>query len=108
MAEPTEQEQLKTNQHLTKIENAASETSGKIDELISAVKQPATYETDLLKEIKDQGEEQAQTDKKTLKSQREFHQEIKELTKNSGVEKVHNRFMETMTKKRLAIEEATL
>ena len=83
MAEPTEQEQLKTNQHLTKIESAAAETSGKIDDLISAVKQPATYETDLLKEIKDQGEEQAQTDKKTLKSQREFHQEIKELTKNS-------------------------
>ena len=42
MAEASEQEQLKTNQHLLKIENTASETSGKMDELISAVKQPAT------------------------------------------------------------------
>ena len=104
MAEPTEQEQLKTNQLLTKVESSAAETSLKMEELISAVKQPATYETDLLKEIKDQGEDQAQTDKKSLRSQKEFHQEIKELTKNSGLEKVHNRFMETMTKKRLAIE----
>ena len=69
MAEPTEQEQLKTNQLLTKVESATSETSGKMEELISAVKQPATYETDLLKEIKDQGEEKIQTDKKSLKSQ---------------------------------------
>ena len=54
MAEPTEQEQLKTNQLLTKVESSAAETSHKMEELISAVKQPATYETDLLKEIKDQ------------------------------------------------------
>ena len=81
MAEQTEQEQLKTNQLLTIVESSAAETSHKMEELISAVKQPATYETDLLKEIKDQGEDQAQTDKKTLKSQREFHQEIKELTR---------------------------
>ena len=76
-----EQEQLKTNQLLTKVESSAAETSHKMEELISAVKQPATYETDLLKEIKDQGEEQSQTDKKTLKSQKEFHSDIKELTK---------------------------
>ena len=108
MAEPTEQEQLKTNQHLTKIENAASETSGKIDELISAVKQPATYETDLLKEIKDQGEEQAQTDKKTLKSQKAFHEDVKELTKNSATEKDHNKFMEVMEKKKVGLQEIAL
>ena len=107
MAEPTEQEQLKTNQHLTKIENATAETSGKIDDLISAVKQPATYETDLLREIKDQGEEQAQTDKKTLKSQKAFHEDVKELTKNSATEKDHNKFMETIEKKKLGLQEAT-
>ena len=77
MSETTEQEQLKTNQHLTKIDNTTAETSLKMEELISAVKQPATYETDLLKEIKDQGEEQAQTDKKTLKSQKAFHEDVK-------------------------------
>ena len=108
MAEPTEQEQLKTNQLLTKVESSAAETSHKMEELISAVKQPATYETDLLKEIKDQGEEQAQTDKKTLKSQKAFHEDVKELTKNSGTEKVHNKFMETMEKKKVGLQEATL
>ena len=107
MAEPTEQEQLKTNQHLTKIENATAETSGKIDDLISAVKQPATYETDLLREIKDQGEEKSQTDKKTLKSQKAFHEDVKELTKNSATEKDHNKFMETIEKKKLGLQEAT-
>ena len=107
MAEPTEQEQLKTNQHLTKIENTTAETSLKMEELISAVKQPATYETDLLREIKDQGEDQAQTDKKTLKSQKEFQEDIKELTKNSSKEKDHNKFMETIEKKKLGIQEAT-
>ena len=108
MAEPTEQEQLKTNQLLTKVESSAAETSHKMEELISAVKQPATYETDLLKEIKDQGEEQAQTDKKTLKSQKAFHEDVKELTKNSGTEKVHNKFMETMEKKKVGLQEAVI
>ena len=84
MAEPTEQEQLKTNQHLSKIDDGVTEVTMQMSSLIDAVKQPATYETDLLREIKDQGEDQAQTDKKTLKSQKAFHEDVKELTKNSS------------------------
>ena len=108
MAEPTQQDIVKNNQSLTSIEKSTSETSGKIDDLISAVKQPATYETDLLKEIKDQGEEQAQTDKKTLKSQKAFHEDVKELTKNSATEKDHNKFMEVMEKKKVGLQEIAL
>ena len=75
---------------------------------MSAVKQPDTYVTDLLKEIKDQGEEQAQTDKKTLKSQKAFHEDVKELTKNSATEKDHNKFMEVMEKKKVGLQEIAL
>ena len=107
MAEPTEQEQLKTNQHLSKIDDGVTEVTMQMSSLIDAVKQPATYETDLLREIKDQGEDQAQTDKKTLKSQKAFHEDVKELTKNSSKEKDHNKFMETIEKKKLGIQEAT-
>ena len=103
MAEPTQQDIVKNNQSLTSIEKSTSETSGKIDDLISAVKQPATYETDLLKEIKEQGEDRLDTDKKSLKSNKALHEDIKELTKNSSLEKVHNKFMQGMEKRKHAL-----
>ena len=44
MAGATEQEQLKTNQLLEKVEQRTTESTGKLDALIEAVKQPSEYE----------------------------------------------------------------
>ena len=44
MAGATEQEQQKTNQLLEKVEQRTTESTGKLDALIEAVKQPSEYE----------------------------------------------------------------
>ena len=72
MAEPTEQEQIKQTQVLEKVAKSASDTTGKLDKVIAGLINEGE-EKDILKEIKEQGEDKVKLDKSSAKEQIRSH-----------------------------------
>jgi len=80
MAEPTEQEQIKQTQVLEKVAKSTSETTGKLDKVISSLKEES-IEKDILKDIKEQGEDKVKLDKDSAKENIQFHDKQEKFQK---------------------------
>ncbi|SVC32463.1 uncharacterized protein METZ01_LOCUS285317, partial [marine metagenome] len=72
MAEPTEQEQIKQTQTLEKVAKSTAETTGKLDKVIASLKEES-IEKDILKDIKEQGEDKVKADKDSAKEDIRFY-----------------------------------
>ena len=82
MAEPTEQEQIKQTQVLEKVAKSTSDTTGKLDKVIASLKVEGE-EKDLLKDIKEQGEDKVKTDKTSASENIKFHDKQEKIQKDT-------------------------
>jgi len=80
MAEPTEQEQIKQTQVLEKVAKSTSESTGKLDKVIASLKEES-IEKDLLKDIKEQGEDKVKLDKSSATENIKFHDKQEKFQK---------------------------
>ena len=101
-------EQIKTNQLLEKVVNEATESKGKISELIDAVQQPSQYEVEAIASDKlstELDKKAEKHDKQVLKQDKSFHKEFEDFSKK---EIVHNKFIETTEKSKAGLAKAAL
>ena len=107
MAGATEQEQLKTNQLLEKVEQRTTESTGKLDSLIEAVKQPSEYEQaaeDIAKDTKELHKTAEKHDKDIKKVTKQFHdnfdKHVQQVGDDNKLNQVHNNFIKDQEKKK--------
>ena len=84
MAEPTEQEQIKQTQVLEKVAKSTSDTTGKLDKVIASLKEES-IEKDILKDIKEQGEDKVKLDKDSAKENIQFHDKQEKFQKENHI-----------------------
>jgi hypothetical protein len=101
MAEPTEQEQIKQTQVLEKVAKSASDTTGKLDKVIAGLINEGE-EKDILKEIKEQGEDKVKADKVSATEDIKFHDKQEKFqkektTKDEKAAKKDEQSLDTLT-----------
>lgn len=115
MAGATEQEQQKTNQLLEKVEQRTTESTGKLDALIEAVKQPSEYEQaaeDISKDTKELHKTAEKHDKEIKKVTKKFHdnfdKHVQQVEDSAKKDEVHNKFIKDQEKKKEGFAKAAL
>ena len=107
MAGSTEQEQIKSNQLLEKVERSTTETAVAMNSLIEAVKQPSEYEKvaeGIADETKKIHETSEKHDKDRAKADDKFHKDFtsyaKDSTTSDKTQAVHNKFIQDTEKRK--------
>ena len=107
MAGSTEQEQIKSNQLLEKVERSTTETAVAMNSLIEAVKQPSEYEKvaeGIADETKKIHETSGKHDKDRAKADDKFHKDFtsyaKDSTTSDKTQAVHNKFIQDTEKRK--------
>ena len=107
MAGSTEQEQIKSNQLLEKVERSTTETAVAMNSLIDAVKQPSEYEKiaeGIADETKKLHETAEKHDKDRAKADDKFHKDFtsyaKDSTDSDKSQAVHNKFIQDTEKRK--------